>query len=137
MRSNPKFNLSLAGILLLVVTLACGRGARNDRPVAGGNPPSSTSAAGSAVVNVVAEDFLFSLDASQAAAGAVTFVVRNEGDMPHDFAIQGPGADAKTPMLEPGESATLEVTLAAGTYEYICTIPGHAVLGMQGEFTVV
>jgi uncharacterized cupredoxin-like copper-binding protein len=63
-------------------------------------------------------------------------VVRNEGDTPHDFAISGDGVEEKTPMLDPGETATLEVELEPGTYAYVCTVPGHAMLGMQGEFTV-
>jgi uncharacterized cupredoxin-like copper-binding protein len=84
----------------------------------------------------VVEEFQVNLDATQAKAGDITFVVRNEGSMPHDFALSGEGPDEKTPMLQPGETATLEVTLEPGTYKYICTVPGHAMLGMQGDFTV-
>jgi len=45
-------------------------------------------------------------------------------------------ASASNP-LKPGESG--EVTFIAGapgTYYYICTVPGHALQGMQGEFIV-
>ncbi len=38
-------------------------------------------------------------------------------------------------MLKPSKSASLTVTLAKGkTYTYICTVPGHAQLGMKGKF---
>jgi plastocyanin len=87
-------------------------------------------------VNVIAEDFKFSLDATEAKAGTVTFVVRNNGSMPHDFEIRGDGVSQKTHMLQPGESDSLTVDLQPGTYTYICTIPGHDQLGMQGSFTV-
>jgi uncharacterized cupredoxin-like copper-binding protein len=87
-------------------------------------------------VNVVAKEFAFTLDASQANAGTITFIVRNEGTMPHDFAIQGNGVDQKTQMIMPGQSASLTVDLQPGSYTYICTVPGHVILGMKGEFTV-
>ena len=32
---------------------------------------------------------------------------------------------AASPLLAPEESAELFVTLAAGTYHYTCTFPGH------------
>ncbi len=48
-------------------------------------------------------------------------------------------ASYKTPdsPLKPGESG--DVTFVAGTpglYHYICTVPGHAALGMDGHFIV-
>jgi uncharacterized cupredoxin-like copper-binding protein len=40
-------------------------------------------------------------------------------------------------MLSPGQVATLTVTFTApGTYEYLCTLPGHAAAGMKGELRV-
>jgi plastocyanin len=88
------------------------------------------------IVNVVARDFEFSLDSSSVAAGTVSFIVTNEGAMPHDFAITTNGERYKTEMIKPGASGSLTVELLAGSYEYICTIPGHDVLGMKGTFTV-
>jgi azurin len=44
---------------------------------------------------------------------------------------------AATKMLGPGESDTVTFTApAAGTYDYICTFPGHALAGMRGTLTV-
>jgi azurin len=40
-------------------------------------------------------------------------------------------------LLGPGESDTVTFTApAAGTYDYICTFPGHALAGMHGTLTV-
>jgi azurin len=40
-------------------------------------------------------------------------------------------------MLGPGESDTVSFTApAAGTYDYICSFPGHALAGMRGTLTV-
>jgi len=49
--------------------------------------------------------------------GAVQFRVRNDGSTPRRFAIQGPGVFSQTDDLEPGASASLDLTLAqAGRY---------------------
>jgi azurin len=42
-----------------------------------------------------------------------------------------------TKMLGPGESDTVSFTApAAGTYDYICSFPGHALAGMRGTLIV-
>jgi uncharacterized cupredoxin-like copper-binding protein len=57
----------------------------------------------------------------------------NNGGIPHDMRIN----DQQTPNIDPGESATLEVTFTKpGKYPYLCTIPGHAEAGMKGVLTV-
>ncbi|MCY4490167.1 MAG: multicopper oxidase domain-containing protein [Thaumarchaeota archaeon] len=44
---------------------------------------------------------------------------------------------AATNPLKPGEGGTTTFTAGApGSYYYICTVPGHAVQGMQGSFIV-
>jgi uncharacterized cupredoxin-like copper-binding protein len=86
-------------------------------------------------------EFGFKLSTKSVAHGSVTFKVTNGGKIPHDFKIcsssKGGSANScagkATPVLAPGKSATLTVTLAAGTYEYLCTEPGHAAGGMKGD----
>lgn len=44
---------------------------------------------------------------------------------------------AKTKLCGPGESDTITFTApAAGTYDYLCTFPGHVMAGMRGVMTV-
>ena len=44
---------------------------------------------------------------------------------------------AATNPLKPGESGSVTFLAGApGTYYYICTVPGHALQGMQGSFIV-
>jgi uncharacterized cupredoxin-like copper-binding protein len=86
-----------------------------------------------ATVTVAASEYKFVLSTKTAAKpGAVTFKVTNKGHVPHNFKIGG----KITPMLSPGKSATLTVTFKKGTFPYLCTVPGHAQLGMKGNFTV-
>jgi plastocyanin len=124
--------LLLLGVIFFALVLAACTG--NSQPQ---NHESHAQANGKdATINVTAEDLSFSLDGSQLKAGTITFIIRNNGFMTHDFAIRGNGIDQQTPMINPGESATLTVDLHPGTYTYECTMPGHAQAGMTGTFTV-
>jgi nitrite reductase (NO-forming) len=130
-RVNTRWFYILA-IAMLAVILACSASLSlgdSSRDEVIGNE-------GGATVNVEAKDFSFALDASQAEAGAITFVVQNNGSTQHDFAIRSNGVEQKTPMIRPGESARFTVELEPGAYSYVCTIPGHEQLGMNGNFTV-
>jgi plastocyanin len=136
-------SVQLVTLLFLSIALvACGGGEREARNRDGAEPhasaPQAVGAANTAgtPVNVVARDFEFLLDTNSTGAGPVTFVVTNEGSMPHDFAITIDGERQKTAMIQPGSSASLTVDLQPGTYEYICTVPGHDILGMKGTFTM-
>ena len=75
---------------------------------------------------------------AQVAPGKVTFMVRNAGKIQHDLVISGASVKgaAKTPLLDPGTSATLTVTLAAGSYTLYCSVPGHRAAGMVATLTV-
>lgn len=48
-----------------------------------------------------------------------------------------PGLLVATPMLNPGEEVTFTFQPpGSGTYEFICTFPGHYVAGMKGVLVV-
>jgi uncharacterized cupredoxin-like copper-binding protein/cytochrome c2 len=75
------------------------------------------------------------------AVGKVTFKVTNKGALSHDFKIctaivksaaKNSCVGKSTPLLKPGKSATLTVTLKKGAHEYLCTVAGHAAAGMKG-----
>ena len=65
------------------------------------------------------------------AKGLTSFKVTNRGKLMHDFKIAG----KKTVLLKPGKTVTLNVTLKAGKFVYLCTVPGHAAAGMKGTVT--
>jgi uncharacterized cupredoxin-like copper-binding protein len=89
--------------------------------------------------------FAFTLSTKSVKSGAVTFKVTNKGSLAHDFKVcsSNKGGTANscsgkvTPMLQPGKSATLSITFSKkGSYEYLCTVPGHAAAGMKGILKV-
>ncbi|HEV8686931.1 MAG TPA: cupredoxin domain-containing protein [Gaiellaceae bacterium] len=82
---------------------------------------------------VVMTDLKFALSKKTVPRGAVTFRLRNNGELTHDFKIAG----KKSRTLLPGQSGTLKVIFRKpGRYAYICTIPGHAAVGMKGVLVV-
>jgi mono/diheme cytochrome c family protein len=74
--------------------------------------------------------------------GKLTFKVVDKGVLMHDFKLcttpaktsaANACAGKATNVLKPGQSATLVVSVPkTGTYEYLCTVPGHAASGMKG-----
>ena len=89
-----------------------------------------TQTAAAKIVTVKATEFHFALSTRTARHGLFIFKVTNRGHVKHDFKIAG----KKTPLIAPGKSATLRVTLTKGPHKYICTIDSHAALGMKGTF---
>src|SRR2546429_5131499 len=85
-------------------------------------------------IKVVATEFKFAFSRRSVPAGStVIFTVVNKGKISHDLKIGG----KKTPTLNPGQSATLKVKFTKkGRYAFLCTVLGHAKLGMKGSFAV-
>ncbi len=98
--------------------------------------PGSTVAASSKTitVRVDARDFAFVLSRRSVPAGSsVRFVVRNRGSTIHDFVVKG----RRTRLLKPAQSQTITVSFPRkGTFRFLCSVPGHARLGMKGTFGV-
>jgi uncharacterized cupredoxin-like copper-binding protein len=94
----------------------------------------TTGAATSVPVSEV--EFKITLPKTTVAAGSYAFQVKNDGKIEHDLVIQGNGVDEKTPTIQPGNSATLDVDLKPGTYDVYCSIPGHKQAGMDLKLTV-
>lgn len=93
-------------------------------------------------LKIVATDLKFSMPKIEAKVGqTVKIALENKGVIEHDIAFptikaDKPGASLKA-VARPGQTATLEFTpTAKGSYEYICTIPGHKEGGMKGVINV-
>jgi uncharacterized cupredoxin-like copper-binding protein len=105
----------------------------------GSSGGASQPLARSASVEVALTEFQFTPDPIQAPTGRTTFHLTNDGRAGHDFTIlsaDGHRRLAQSSLIAPGATATLEVTLPAGTYEVICTQPGHQEAGMQAVLDV-
>jgi plastocyanin len=91
---------------------------------------------------IVATDLKFTPPTIQAKVGQpIKVTYENKGVIEHDLAFPGMKADkagtALKVVAKPGQTVTLDFTpTAKGTYEYVCTIPGHKEAGMKGTITV-
>ena len=98
--------------------------------------PGAVSAGGTATlaIRVDARDFSFKLSRRAFPAGSsVRFVVRNRGTTTHDFVVKG----RRTRTLRPGQSQAITVKFPRkGTYRFLCSVEGHARLGMKGSLGV-
>jgi uncharacterized cupredoxin-like copper-binding protein len=119
----------VAGLALLLPALASANEQATSVTITAGKP----------------SEFRFQVAPKSVKHGAVTFKVANGGSLPHDFKIcassKGGTANActgkVTKLISPGSSATLAYTFKTkGTYEYLCTVPGHAAAGMKGDLKV-
>jgi uncharacterized cupredoxin-like copper-binding protein len=113
---------------------------------------------GAPVITVKERDFHLDFDKTTAAAGTVSFAVKNNGPSTHEFVVfQTDLAVDKLPTnkdgdvdekgagvthidelgeIKRGKSSTLNVNLPAGKYVMICNITGHYAAGMHTAFTV-
>jgi plastocyanin len=71
-----------------------------------------------------------------APAGTVAIVLTNDSSVPHNVAIEGNGVDVEGEVFSGGGTRTTEADVAAGTYAFYCSVPGHREGGMEGTLTV-
>jgi mono/diheme cytochrome c family protein len=83
---------------------------------------------------------LFASDKATAPAGSLELVMPNPSTLPHDIALkadEGKGPElGKGPVVTKGGKSTVKVTVKPGSYQFLCTVPGHAAGGMTGILTV-
>jgi plastocyanin len=82
---------------------------------------------------LVTENMAYSSESLTADAGKITLRMNNHDLFWHTFTIDSLGADLKV-AVNGDESVTFNAT--PGTYEFYCTVPGHAQMGMRGTLVV-
>jgi uncharacterized cupredoxin-like copper-binding protein len=125
------FIVLATAIGVLAITAACG-GSSNSKSSSG-----NTVTVGETEWSITVSGTVLTKGQGNASvpSGAVTFNIKNDGTVDHEFEIQGNGIDQKTGTITPGQSTTLKVNLTAGKYEVWCPVPGHKELGMDGFVT--
>jgi uncharacterized cupredoxin-like copper-binding protein len=114
--------LLIAGALVLG---ACGGGG-DDGGETGGDEGATTC-------SVTGTEFAFDPDTlSVPADEEVTVELVNGGTIEHDFTIDEASVKIAAPATE---TASGSFTVAAGTYAFYCSVPGHREAGMEGTLT--
>jgi plastocyanin len=89
-------------------------------------------------MQVVADEFSYSLSRTQLKPGTVVIELANFGQDAHDLRVQRVGARhiAGTPVVEPGGRAELTLRLAPGRYSFWCSVADHRQRGMHATLIV-
>ena len=118
---------SAIGLALIVLAAGCGGGSGSDATDA-------TTTAGAPPVDfeVFASEYAYAppfviFDMP----GTYTISLRNDGFEPHNLTIEGQG---ETVDVQPGDTASVTVTLKKGVYTMVCSI--HESQEMDGEVVV-
>jgi len=133
----------LCFVPLLLASLAAASCANSGAAGAGGD------------VAVTLKDFAITAEPGTFGPGAITFDVTNEGPSAHEFVIfrtddapeaipveNGVIPEDQIDMVDeveniaPSVTASLTVTLDAGSYVLVCNLPSHYAAGMHTGFTV-
>jgi uncharacterized cupredoxin-like copper-binding protein len=160
--------------LSLPFTLACGDdGGAEPTATSGGatqpsgTEPSATTSGEATTIDVTLREFSVTPSEASAPAGAISFNVENAGAEEHEFLVArlaSAGGELPTKddgsvdedqadvideigedQLQPGDTATLDVNLTAGSYVLFCNIvetttagetESHYDKGMHSDFTV-
>lgn len=69
-------------------------------------------------------------------AGEVEFLVKNDGQRPHAFAVEGPEGAERTKTIAPGETVRLKVELSEGSYQMYDPSGNFRARGVSGTVAV-
>ena len=78
-------------------------------------------------------DLTYSTRSLRAQAGELHLAFANTDAVPHTFTIEALDVEVEAGG---GEAARLTFTAEPGSYDFICTIPGHDTPSMRGVLTV-
>ncbi len=90
-------------------------------------------------VQVVAQEFSYSLSRLKVKAGKVIVELVNHGQDAHDLDIERVGGTKiiRFPHVQPGHYIDKELTLKPGTYRLWCGIADHKERGMHAKLRVI
>jgi uncharacterized cupredoxin-like copper-binding protein len=122
--------------------VAAGCGSSNNNSSSNTTSTTSTTAATGASNVALSADpngaIAFNKTSATAKTGKVTFVMKNPSSsgLQHGIAVEGNGVDKDGPIVSPGKTSTLAVSLKPGKYEFYCPFDNHKNMGMKGTLTV-
>ena len=89
-------------------------------------------------MQVVAQEFRFSLSRTVIKHGLAVIELRNIGEDAHDLRLRRVGGTRVYlwPVAQPGQTIDKELKLLPGTYRLTCGVANHARLGMVATLHV-
>jgi plastocyanin len=103
----------------------------------GGDTARAPAPKGPQTVTVELREFSVKPSTTHIRPGRTIFKAVNKGTIPHELEIEGPGTESETPVIQPGESISLELQIRfKGKWQLACPLDGHEKKGMLAHFTV-
>ncbi len=103
-------------------------------PTGGATPVGAAGGAAAQPITIEAVDIAWKPNQATIPADTdVTISVPNTGVTFHTFVIEELGIKLE---MQPGQTQQVVVNIPAGTYDFICDVPGHEEAGMVGTLTV-
>jgi plastocyanin len=127
----PRDSLALAAGLGVLVLVSCGGGGGSKVAAPSSGPPCADNC-----VTIQADNVQFKTKSVTAKAGTITIELQNQEPsvVTHNVTVKTPEGDKQVVQTNGGKTVTGTIDLPAGSYPYICTIPGHG--NMKGTLTV-
>jgi len=115
--------------IVLLALVACSAPADSDAPA-------SVATADALAVNLM--DFMIDPGELEATGPTVTIEVTSDGPTPHNLTVRDAAGEVvmATADLSAGDTETITADLEPGDYTILCSLAGHASLGMSGTLTV-
>ena len=132
MRSRIRLTFVFLAVALLAAACGPGGGGQPTGGQPGGGAPPGGGAGGGTRVAVTEKEW--AIEVGSVPSGTVTFAVRNDGAVEHNFIIKE--TNTRLDGLQPGQTKELTATLQPGTYTFVCDIAGHEEAGMHTTITV-
>jgi plastocyanin len=121
------------------VDASAGHDHTNDAAVSDASSSAADAGANATcTASISLQDFKLVPEKPTAKAGTIVLCAKNDGKAPHDLGVRGADMSTldKTKTLGPGESASITLTLTAGSFAIYCSQAGHESLGMKGTLLV-
>jgi plastocyanin len=115
-----------------------GEGDKGEQGNSSDSEGASSGAEASTTLKLAADPAEIAFDQTElsAKAGKVTIDFDNPAPLPHNVVIEKEGEQiAGTPEITESQ-ASVSAEIEAGSYEFVCTVPGHEEAGMIGTLNV-
>ena len=131
------FVIASIALFAAMITAVVVLGVESEAKGAAESPAATAPSAGHTIA-VSETEFKIVVPSTKLTAGKYTFDVKNAGKLAHDVVFEGPNVSGRegTPLIQPGATAKVTVSLAKGDYTLYCSVDGHRAAGMATKITV-
>jgi plastocyanin len=139
---HPLAPLAFAGTVIVLAAAGCGGGGGSGGSGATGGSGGSGGGSGGGqpvkTIRIVEKEYSLSPSSvSISKPGLYVLQGLNKGTISHGLAVEGNGLDMDGPVVSPGGTSTLRVTISKpGSYELYCPVGNHKEMGMEAHLTL-